>query len=74
MRRPKEELKHSCDDFEEAPRDFASLRGGMFNTRESPSYAKVREVRTLEGNCRCIICVMPGRAFEKTSMLPRFRI
>ena len=46
----------------------------MFDPRENPSCAKVREVRTLEGNRRCIICVIPGRPFEKTSMLPRFRI
>lgn len=47
---------------------------GMFDPRESPSCAKTREVRTLEGNRRYITCVMSGRAFEKTSMLPRFRI
>lgn len=34
MRRPKEEPKHSCDDFEEAPRDFASLRGHVQHARK----------------------------------------
>ena len=34
MCRPKEEPKHSCDDSEEAPRDFASLRGHVRPARK----------------------------------------
>ncbi len=77
-------VAHPCAGQKKSETFMRRLRGGaeelrqpaegMFDPRESPSCAKTREVRTLEGNCRCIICVMPGRAFEKTSMLPRFRI